>query len=64
MKHILLLAVACALTFVVTLYYVSVKIEKEEHYKMTNTSKVTSLVIYDNGCFDVKEGRKTVLRCI
>jgi hypothetical protein len=60
MKYVLLVEVACVLA----LYCVSMKIEKEEHYKMTSTSKVTSLVIYDNGCFDAKEGNKTVVRCI
>jgi len=64
MKYLLAMLLGSAVAFVFTLYYVSVKIEQGHKLQPTNYQKVTTVVIYEGGCFDAKEGRKTILRCV
>ncbi len=64
MKYLLAMLLGSAVAFVFTLYYVSVKIEQGHTFQPTSYQKVTTVVTYEGGCFDVKKGNKTVVRCI
>lgn len=64
MKYLLAMLLGSAVAFVFTIYYVSVKIEQGQTFQSTSFQKVTTVVIYDGGCFDAKEVNKTVVRCI
>jgi uncharacterized membrane protein len=56
--------VAMLIAFGFSLYPVFEKIEQGHKVQSASYQKVTTVVIYEGGCFDIKEGNKTVVRCI